>query len=262
MKGRNKRRKIRPIRRKPKMSPVRKEFYKRLLYSVGCLGILFLLMDEDGVGAFIALTFFLIAMLQLVYLAILAQEVIDDFFPIKQMHQGKKTRLSKGIYYVACAVFLGSAVTQVFAVKIIDNTIFGSNLFWKAGFIGLLLGIVSLVALNRYIPVVFYESEHRYSILFSVLLGSFFLISAIAGLTNKIFADPTESCQNYTITSKSKNATYDTPYIFIEMNGSKERFEINSDLYNQLEVKGKVQLCIVDGFWGYKAVTSFEVASL
>ena len=123
MKGRNKRRKIRPIRRKPKMSPVRKEFYKRLLYSVGCLGILFLLMDEDGVGAFIALTFFLIAMLQLVYLAILAQEVIDDFFPIKQMHQGKKTRLSKGIYYVACAVFLGSAVTQVFAVKIIDNTI-------------------------------------------------------------------------------------------------------------------------------------------
>ena len=143
------------------MQNLRSRVLKYLAYIA--LGILIIIpfVQTNSVWRFVALIGLVITFGNFLRLVLISQELLDDFFPIKEEINGSK--LDKLIESITMTIFFGGLLVLIFEINPIDNTIRGKMLFFRFFFIGLILAITSLLLLYKFQPSVFRNSSRRYS---------------------------------------------------------------------------------------------------
>ena len=160
-------------------------------------------------------------------------------------------------------IFFSGIVFEIFEIRVIDNTINGTGLFWKSGLLGISIAAMLILFLKKISPSVYNESDRRFSIFFGLHIGLFLLIPAIISFINHKFSQDSEVCLNYDVTRKSIGGKRnESSWIFLKMNDKNdERFEVSRDFYNTVEEGKKIQLCTKTGTFGYSFVTDFKLGN-
>ncbi|OUL63222.1 hypothetical protein [Flavobacterium sp. AJR] len=247
-------------KKKNKPFEIRKEFYRRFLYIGLCIIPIFLFGDEKGTFRLVPLPFFLVGMYNLLLIVSFSQLIIDDFFPPKIAFEKTAKPFDKFIYYFSSALFFASLVFLLFEIRKIDNTINGTQLFWRAGFAGIALAILLTIILKITNPSVYFESKRRYTVHFGLFVGLFLFTAASTSFINHFYATTDKSCKNYTIIRKGTSGSRNKEHFIhiITENNTEERFSIKKALHEELTEGGEIELCMVKGKLGYDYVTGFN----
>jgi hypothetical protein len=246
--------------RQTKISEVRKEFYKRLLYIfLGIIPIL-LLFENNGPERYIGLAGFLFSMYQFIITIIMSQQILDDFFPPKTTFELKTKPFDKFIYYFAMTLFFCGIVFLIFEIHIIDNTVNGATFFWQSALIGFALASIITIILKLTKPSVYYESNRRYSVHFGFFVGFFLLTPAMSSFVNHNFAEITENCKTYEIVRKSTGGRRNkSSWLFLKLDkNSEERFVVSQTFYNNVSEGEQIKICTRKGKLGYDFVEEFK----
>lgn len=207
-----------------------------------------------------SLPFFLIGMYQIIQIITRSQLIIDDFFPLKTLHEKTTKPFDKFVYYFANTLFFAGLICQIFEIRNFDNTINGANFFWTTGFIGIIIAIVLTSILKIWFPSVYYESKRRYTVHFGIFLGFFLFIPAVFGFINHYYADNNKICKKYVIKRKGIGGSRSKEY-FIHLtldNNIEERFSIGKTRYGNFSEGEEIELCMIKGKFGFYYVTEFN----
>jgi hypothetical protein len=230
------------------------------LYFLGGLIPIALVWERKGIERFVGLIGLIICLFQIVAMFSMLQLLLDEFFPPKTYDKTRTNKFNKFIYYFSGFFFFSGIIFEIFQIRKIDNTIGGLNLFWKAGFIGIIISIILLLIFKKISPTIYDESERRISILASFILGSFIFSPAFASFINHYYSTDKIECKNYNIRSKSIGGKRNkSSWLFLEIATNKEeRFDVTRSLYNQVQAGGQVKLCTKKGKLGYEIVEEFK----
>jgi hypothetical protein len=246
--------------KRKEISKIRKEFYRRLLYIA--LGIIpmILLWYQKGPERYIALAGFIFSAIQVLVIVGTSKDIVDDFFPPKTYNETTTKPFDSFMVYFAITLFFLGLFFELFEIKIIDNTLGGSALFWKSAFVGIFIAIILTIILKLTKSTVFDESDRRFSVYFGLFIGFFLFIPALASFINHTFSDNKIDCQTYQIARKSLGGKRDeTSWLFLHMNNNSiERFEVNRNFYERVYEGGEIKLCTKKGKLGYDFVVKFE----
>lgn len=191
----------------------------------------------------------------------MSKDIVDDFFPPKTDHETKTKSFDKFMYYFGMTLFLVGLVFEIFEIRIVDNTLNGSALFWRSAFVGIAIATVLTIILKLAKSTVYDESSRRYSVHFGLFLGFFIFTPAAASFINHYYADKTEECKIYNIVRKSTGPKDDASWIYLKVsNNSEERFDVRPELYDRVSEGGQVKLCTKKGKLGYDFVSAFKRA--
>lgn len=187
--------------------------------------------------------------------------IVDDFFPPKIEFEKKVKPFDKFIFYFSNYFFGASLIFMLFEIRKIDNTILGTQLFWKSGFIGILIALIITLIIKRTNPSVYHLSSRRYVVYFGLFIGFFLFTIAFSSFINHFFCDKTISCKDYEIKRKSKGGKKDQEsWLFLKIeNNIEERFDVTESIYDLTNEGGEIQLCTKKGKLGYEFVTEFKV---
>lgn len=241
-------------------SPVRQQFFKRLLYIALCIIPIILFADNKDSYRLVPLPFFIFGMVQFLIIIANSQRILDDFSPPKTYSEKKTKPMDKFIYYFSMTLFFGGLVFEVFEIRMIDNTINGMNLFWKSAFLGVIMAFLSIVLIKSISPTVFDESNRRYSVYLGLYLGFFLFLPASASFLNHYFADEKMECKNFEIIRKNKGGKRNTSSLLFLKIGpeSEERFEVSKEFYERVTEGEQIKLCTIKGKLGYDFVEKFK----
>ncbi len=239
---------------------IKKEYLKRFLYLLGGLLLIALVWEEKGIVRFIGIVGLIVCLAQIVAMFSMLQLLLDDFFPPKTYDKTKTNTFDKFIYYLSGTLFFCGIIFEIFEIRKIDNTIGGLTLFWKAGFVGVIISISLLLVFKKISPTIYDESQRRISILASFILGSFIFSPAFASFINHHYSTDKIECKNYNIKSKSIGGKRNkSSWLFLEIETNKEeRFDVTRSLYDQVQEGGQVKLCTKKGKLGYEIVEEFK----
>ena len=244
-----------------KNSLLRKDFYKRLFYIGLCIIPIYLFGNDTGTFRLVPLPFFLIAGYHLMIIIKLSQTIIDDFFPPKTLFEKTSIPLDTFVYYFASTLFFVGLVALLIEIKFFENTIRGTNLFWKGGGIGVALAILFTLVLKVTNPSIYFESKRRYTVHFGLFVGLFLLSAATAGFINHYYANQNIFCKSYGITRKDiSNGRRSTEYfIYVKFTDTyEERFSIGQKRYENFNEGEQIELCMIKGKLGYDYVKDFN----
>lgn len=241
------------------MTPIRKEFFRRLAYlGLGIIPILFV-WEQKGPERFIGLAGFMFGMYQLIMIIAMAQLIIDDFFPPKTYSEVKPKPFDNFVYRFATVFFFVGLVSEIFEIKRMDNTIGGTKFFWTYALLGVLIAIVVTKILKLISPSIYYESSRRFSVHVGLFLGFFLIVPATASFLNHYFSDSRIDCKDYKIVRKSTGGKRNkSSWLFLQINGHEERFEVTRNLWDSVNEGGLVTLCTQKGQLGYDFVEEFK----
>ena len=243
------------------MRSIRKEFFTRLAYlGLGIIPILFL-WEQKGPLRFIALAGFVFGMYQILILIAMSQTIIDDFFPPKAYGKTKKT-FDNLVYRFATIFFFVALVSELFEFRRMDNTIGGTKIFWTYALIGVLIAALVTALLKLKSPSVYHESTRRFTVHFALFLGFFLITPATASFVNHYYSDAKIDCNKYKIVRKGTGGKRQkSSFLFLQINGQEERFEVTRNLWNNVNQDGNVILCTQKGHLGYDFVKEFKIVN-
>jgi hypothetical protein len=255
---------INPKKNKPKTRQVSSEikllFFKKLLYI--CLGLLplFFLINQAGPLRLVAGAGVLFALYQIILLIALSPIIVEEFFPSKHLIETNTKPFDRFISYACPVFFFLSAIFLVSEIREIDNTFHGTKLFWIAGGLGVLLAIILTAIIRKTNPSVYFEGNRRFTVHFSIFLGFFLLIPALANFINRTYSNDRETCSEYRVSRKdtggARNKGY---YLFIDIDGQNaERFEVTLDIFDNTPSGGTILLYTRNGSFGFRFVTGVE----
>lgn len=242
------------------MTPIRKEFFKRLSYiGLGIIPIIFV-WEQKGPERFIGLAGFIFSMYQLIMIIAMSQLIIDDFFPPKTYYESKTKPFDNFAYRFATGLFLVGLVFEIFEIRRIDNTISGTKFFWTYALAGILIATVVTAILKLKSPSVYFESNRRFTVHFGLFLGFFLIVPATASFVNHYFSDSIINCNQYKIVRKSTGGRRNkSSWLFLQINGHDERFDVSRNLWNSVGEGGLVVLCTQKGKLGYDFVEKIKM---
>lgn len=241
------------------MTPIRKDFFRRLVFiGLGIIPIIFA-WNQKGLVGFIGLAGFLFGMYQLIMIISMSQLIIDDFFPPKTYRETKTKPFNKFVYYFATGFFFAGLVFEFFEISRMDNTIGGIKFFWTYALIGVLIAAVATAILKIKSPSVYFESNRRFTVHFGLFLGSFLFVPATASFINHFCSDSSIACNEYKIVRKSTGGRRQkSSWLFFQINGHEERFEVARNLWSSVEEGEQLSLCTREGKLGYDFVVEFK----
>ncbi|MFN3755162.1 hypothetical protein [Flavobacterium sp.] len=230
------------------------------MYIVLCAIPLWILAEEKPPLSYIALLFFLFGMYQIIIIASLSQQIIDSFFPPVTLIETKTKPFDRILYYFSSAFFFIGLVFLLFELQQLDNTIGGTNLFWKAGFIGIAVAIVITIILKKTTPSVYFESKRRYTVHFGLFIGCFLWSASAASFINHFYAESEISTKEFVLKRKStggkRNASH---WLFLQTKpSSEERFEVTESFFETVEERQTILLNIQKGKLGYDVIVGFR----
>jgi len=225
------------------------------------IGVLIIIpfFNEKSWLRFIALGGFLLIMFNIIWFVKNSEEIIYHFFPSKSIREEKPKFKDKIWGHISMILFFSGLIFLIFQMGNIENTIEETSFWKKYGLYGFSFSLFCLLILYKLKPSVFNESGRRYSVVFGFVLGLSFLTISTFSFINKKYAQTEITESEFIIDRKStggkKNNTH---WIFININNSKKRFEIEQKLWNELNVGNRVLLRLQVGFFDYNFVTEIK----
>ncbi|GAA4317534.1 hypothetical protein [Flaviaesturariibacter amylovorans] len=241
---------------------VKRDFYRRLGWIAAGTVPLVLLASERGPLRFVCLLAFLLVAFQVIMLIASAQETLDAFFPPKGAHRRGERASHRYLTYFASGYFILSIVLLMTQLRRIDDTLGGMRLFWIAGAAGLPLALLLTFLVRRLAPSVYDEGgEHRFTMHFGLIVGSFLLGPSVASHINYSGPGAPLHCIETRFIEKTTSSRNKVCYIHIEAGeGSTERLEVSGDLFDALPGAGAVILCTRTGVLGFPVVETVQPA--
>ncbi len=138
--------------------------------------------------------------------------------------------------------------------------IHGTNFFWTAAFLGIGLYILTIIFLKFRFPLVFDDSDSRFTVYFSYLIGFFLLIPSLGSYLNSALAEQQITCKNFIIVRKATVGTRETAFfLYCKLSDGVERFEVNKRTWDSVQQNKTIGLCTRKGYLGYDLVMEFKV---
>ena len=241
------------------MTAIRKIFLRRLAYiGLGIIPIIFV-WEQNGPERFIGLAGFIFGIYHLLMIIGMSPLIIDDFFPPKTYSESKTKPFDNFVYRFATGFCFVGLVFQIFEIRRMDNTIGGTQFFWTYALIGILIAAVVTAILKLKSPSVYFESSRRFTVHFGLFLGFFLTTPATASFINHYFSDSRIDCTKYKIVRKSTGGNRQkASWLFLQINGHEERFDVARNLWNSVNEGGLVVLCTKKGQLGHDFVDEFK----
>jgi hypothetical protein len=241
------------------MTPIRKDFFRRLAFiGLGLVPIV-LLWENKGPERFVALAGFLLAAFNVIIIVQSLQVIVDDFSPPKRHYETKTKPFDKFVYYSAAVLFGAGILLGILEIPRIDNTIDGASLFWIYSGVGVALAAVITMVLKKVSPSIFFESSRRLTVYFGLFLGLSLAVPFTASFTNGHFSATSTECREYTILRKSTGGKRNrSSWIFLKIDKEEERFDVTHEFWNRVQEGEAVILCTRRGKLGYEVVTNFR----
>lgn len=240
-----------------KSSTVRKGFYKRLIYLGIAIILMVFLTEQKAAPVSIGIAVLFFGLYQLLIIIINSPDIVDDFFPAKTYNEASPDPFDQFMYRFSAFLIIAGIVFVVFENKGIENTVDGSMFFWTYAIIGVLIATIVTIILKRRNPSVYYESKRRFTVHVGLFLGLFLIVPSIASFINQYACYSEVACKEYTIAEKATGAK-NSSWLFIEINGQKERFEVSRTFLNSVKEGEQVTLFIQKGRLGYDFVKEFK----
>jgi len=253
--------KKRPGKLPDQTTQVQKEFYKRLLFMLIGIVPLFFLWEERGPARFIGGAGVLLSLYNFLMIVAMSEPIVNSFFKPKYIVETTTKPFDKFLYHFAPIFFFGSLVFAVFEMQNTDNTIHGLSLFWRSGFLGIIIATIFTIIIKNKSPSVYFESKRRYVVHFGLYMGFFLFTPALASFINHTFADNNLSCENFEVVRKSTGGSkHNSNWLFLRIKDDTiERFDVPGELFDKVSEGGEVQLCLKQGAIGYRVVTEFRI---
>lgn len=90
----------------------------------------------------------------------------------------------------------------------------------------------------------------------------FFFSPVVFSFINRTLANPKTDCKPYPLLSKSTGGSRYTEYcLFVDVNGEREQFTVEKEVYESLAAPGEVKLCTQKGALGYEVVKEFKLSN-
>lgn len=238
-----------------------KEFLKKLILGLAGVVALYFLRNEGGALRFLALAAFLFAGYHLlpIFISFLffdLPSIILNIVPKREKKKPISEKWHKWMEKAMNVLFPISLVLLITQITKIDNTIYGLKLFWISGAIGVLMGFVFVFILNI-IDGSLLEYSEGYIVV--ILVSFFVLFPGVVSLTNTMYATNKITCLHHRVIRKDMGGRRNrVPYIFVDIDGEDERFEVYESIYEHVIEGGEIKLCTRKGFWGYDVVETFN----
>jgi hypothetical protein len=237
-------------------SNIKKSFYKSLLYIALSIIPLYFFSNERGFLRYVCAGFFIFILVELIKIIQLSPNIINAFFPTKVRFEKEVKPFDNFIYKASPYFFFASMVLILCEIRIIDNTIHGTELLFTYGFYGFLAGLIFIYILKLISPTIYFESNRRYAIIFISVLGFSLISAASASFINHTFSEEPIKSNDYLIMRKSLGGRKNNnPLLFLAIEkNSEERIEISKNLYNEVNEGEKATLFTQKGLLGYQVV--------
>lgn len=243
------------------MTPIRKEFVKRLSY-IGLavtVAVTQALINDSKSYRYISIAVIYFVLFHFIQIITKSQLIIDDFFPPKARGESTTKPFDKFMYRFVTAFFFVGLLFEIFEIRRIDNTIGGSKFFWTHALTGVLIAASTTAILKLKSPSVYFESSRRFSVHFGLFVGFFLIVPATASFINHYFSDSRIDCKEYRIVRKSTlGKRNESSWLFLQINGRAERFYVSRNLWQSVTDGGLVVLCTKKGQLGYDFVEEFK----
>lgn len=239
---------------------IRKDFYKRLMYIALCAIPLWILAEEKPPLSYIALLFFLYGMYQVIMIVSLSQLIIDSFFPPVTLIETKTKLFDRFIYYFSSVFFFTGLVFLLFELQQLENTLSGTNLFWKAGLLGIATASLITIIIKRTNPSVYFESKRRYTVHFGIFIGCFLWSASAGSFVNHFNAESSISTKKFVLKRKSTGGKRNSSHwLFLQTkSSSEERFEVTETFFETVEEGQTILLDTQKGNLGYDVIVNFR----
>jgi hypothetical protein len=246
--------------RRPRYRENARLIYVRFFCLALCVVAMWLLFHAEGATRYLIVVPLFTGVHFLLKLLGMAHEAMTQWF-VSRHNTRHASRASDGIISaLAKWAFIGSLICLVFEISNIDNTIYGMQLFWYAGFAGLLCALVLIWGLYQTNPSLFQHLESRDNIVIGLPVAFFLLGPAAASFVNHHWAEKTVQCRKEIITQKAtggRRGTSSWVYIHVDANKT-ERFEVSREFYDQVQSGSTVFFCIEKGALGYEHVVAIR----
>lgn len=243
-------------------SSLKTDFYKNLFIILSSVVIIYLLREESGPLRFLVVGLILLILYKSIFIIHASHEIFKEFFPPKVEFEINTKPIDQFIYKGSNYFFGLSLLIILFQIRRIDNTINGTNLFFKFGFYGALIGFVVLYILKLISSTIYHTNNRRFAITFISIVGFFLTTAATASFVNYNFPKEKPKSSTYLIKRKSLGGKrINNHLLFIKLNkNDEERIEVSENQYNAVKDGGKVNITTQKGFFGYNSI--LEVKSM
>ena len=156
-----------------------------------------------------------------------------------------------GGYVSAVSVFILFHLAE----RKFDNYISGTEFFLKSAGVGIAAAVLFYNALKKIYPTFIRYNKERQSSLFAYCMT--IVAWSIFGITLINESGASSRVEKVLVLEKSKNISYGTPFLFLQINGKRERFVPKKKEWKEIEEGDSVFLNILNGKFGYDLVTGF-----
>lgn len=169
---------------------------------------------------------------------------------------GKTGAIERILHYGGFVALASVFVVFKLVGSTFDNTIGGTAYFFICAAAGIAAAFLFYLLLKKAFLSFIRPNKYRESSLFGYYLAvaawiifgmNLANVSGVASRTEKVF-----------VLEKSKNIRHGTPFLFLEINGKKERFVPKKKEWNAIEEEDSIYLNILEGKLGYDLVTAFH----
>ena len=154
--------------------------------------------------------------------------------------------------------FLIAAITILkFFERSFENTVNGKSFVITYIIYGVLCSIGFMVLLYKTNRKYFDGGKERASAVLSYFFGIVVVVLLLAASYNKDTARKNIRLVQAIVTGKSKNVTYSTTYLTLQIKDGKERFNPTNDEWNQISESDTLSLEVGKGNLGYDYIFNF-----
>lgn len=165
----------------------------------------------------------------------------------------------KKILYGVISFIIGSALLLAMEGRVIKITIGGEKLFWYAAIAGVVIALLLRLLLQKSIAS---AEKNGQAVGSALVVGMFIFCPVAASFINRTFSNTPVICNQYALLSKSTGGSRYTEYcLFVNINGSKNKFTVEKEVYDNISAPGQVELCTQKGILGYEVVKEFKPAN-
>ncbi len=202
------------------------------------------------------------ALYQVILLFVMLPEIVNEFWPISKQNQGRTTTADKWIEQVVYVFFLCSLFFEIYEGRAMENTIGELWLFWYAAALGIVLASIITLSFKKLTPTLYMDNNRRIGVHFGLFIGYFLFIPALASFINETYCDAAENCESYNVIGKgTATGKRNVNWLYIDVKGTEERFEVSNPFYNSAIQGSSVQLCTQKGALGYDVVKEFKLSN-
>lgn len=159
--------------------------------------------------------------------------------------------------YIGFTFLVATIVLLQFSERLLDNVIKAKSFLMEYAIYGTILSATTLILIYKTKPDYYIGGEKRASAVLSYFFGVIFLFVFGSAYYNVETAKKNLKPIPAFVIDKSLNIRYKTPYLTLQIENRKERFQPKINEWNNIKEKDTILLTVGQGQLGYDYIFTF-----